>query len=501
MCEDYTLNIKIFKVQVENSVKQFLAAVLANLSAALAEILLMASSAWLIASAALQPPLSSLSVGITLVRTAGIFRAALRYADRFLSHKVIFKYLDNLREKIFLDAASKLPLKSGRNGEGDLLHSLTVKADKAKDFLPRVVLPISTAALITLLLTFFLAQTIGIYAFILSLNFFVVLILSARFKSIEPDDSTYREKILDFMAGRDELKIFGSSPAVERLNCAAENFGANHYKAKARDVNFDTLINILNAACTCAILYQVSLHVDRITLTVWTLILISFQIPAVKFQLVNFIENLSLKIIPNELRTTPYALRIKDVTFSYNAAQIVFKDFNLEIQRGEHLAITGESGAGKTTLLYLMTKLFQPDSGTVEVNGTIAAATSTNYIFSESIRANFEMFHENISDAEISAALKLCHLDNFDIDAQIGEDGANLSGGERSRLQIAIAIAKNPDILILDEPTAGLDKILAEKLLADIIADSNKKNRTLIIFTHDDISIKNLELFKIVTSQ
>ena len=106
--------------------KKFLPAMLANLSAALSEILLMASAAWLIVSAALQPPLSALTVGITLVRTAGISRAALRYADRFFAHKTIFKFLDDLREKIFLQVAEKLPLKSGKIFEGELLHNLTV---------------------------------------------------------------------------------------------------------------------------------------------------------------------------------------------------------------------------------------------------------------------------------------------------------------------------------------------------------------------------------------
>ena len=468
-------------------VKKFLPAILANLSAALAEILLMASSAWLIASAALQPPLSSLSIGITLVRAAGIFRAVLRYADRFLSHKSIFKFLDELRGEIFLNAASKLPLKSGKSGECDLLHRLTVEADTAKDFLPRIVLPISTATLVTLLLTIFLASTIGFYALILSINFLAVLILSARFKSIDADDKNYREKILDFYDGRDELKIFGITPAVKSLNCAAENFGAEHFKAKARDINFDTLVKIINAACTCAILYQVSLHVDRISLTVWALVLISFQFSKFNFQENLFPDSYKLKAPSSKLtpKSLNYALQINNVTFGYNPAQIVLKDFNLEIQRGEHLAILGESGAGKTTLLYLMTKLFQPDKGTVEIYGKVAAATSTNYIFSESIRANFKMLHENISDEEILSALKICQLENFDIAAQIGEDGANLSGGERVRLQIALAIAKNPDVLILDEPTAGLNKNLAEKLIGAVIDECKKNNRTLIVITHD----------------
>ena len=139
-------------------IKKFLPAIAANVSAALSEILLMASSAWLIASAALHPPISALSLGITLVRTAGISRAVLRYADRFVSHKIIFKLLDDLRGEIFLRAAQIFPLKSGRSREGELLHALTISADLLKDFLPRVVLPLTTAALVTGLLTYFLRE-------------------------------------------------------------------------------------------------------------------------------------------------------------------------------------------------------------------------------------------------------------------------------------------------------------------------------------------------------
>ena len=132
-----------------------------------------------------------------------------------------------------------------------------------------------------------------------------------------------------------------------------------------------------------------------------------------------------------------------------------------------------------------MTKLFQPNAGEISVNGKISAATHENFIFSKSIRFNFEMFHENISDEEIFSALEICRLENFDIDSEIGEDANFLSGGERTRLQIALALAKNPEILILDEPTAGLNKNLAENLIDEIILDSTKKNRTLIIITHD----------------
>ena len=463
------------------TLKRFLPAIVANISASLSEILLMAASAWLIASAALHPPLSALSIAITLVRTAGISRAALRYADRFISHKLIFRFLDNLRGKFFLNASKLLPLKSGRSHDGELLHSLTVSADLLKDFLPRVVLPLSTAAIVTFLLTFFLREPLLPIIFLINL-------LPIAFKAA--DDSDYREKLLDFNDGRDELNIFGTQHAVKRLNQAAEHFGAENFKLTARQINFDTAFKVFNAAGFFFMLLKVSAVADTIALTVWSLIFLATleifsQIPPA-IRTWKKIDRLKVCKIesstPAQIFQTDKAVEIKNLSFGYGGEKI-FDDFNLTIERGEKIALVGESGAGKTTLLYMLMKLFASDRGTIAINGKISAATFTNYIFSASIRANFEMLHENISDEEILTALKVVGLDDFDIDAAIGEDGAKLSGGERNRLQVALALAKDAEILILDEPTAGLDKLRAEKLAGNLIAAT--KNRTLIVVTHD----------------
>lgn len=463
--------------------KIFLPAMPANFSATMSEILLMAAAAWLISSAALHPPLSSLSIGITLVRTAGIFRAALKYADRFFSHKIIFKFLDELREKLFRQATEVLPVKSGKIGEGSLLHELTVTADMLKDFLPRVILPISTAALITIFLTVLLKSPIP------AIIFFADLILSKFFKFDKADDSNYREKILDFCAARDELKIFGSTPAVKQMNQVSKNFAVAQEKIFSRQTNFDTAIFVLNTAGIFFILHELFGAVDKIFFAVWVFILIATleiysAIPSAVRSFVK-IKSLQGEKVESFSSSKNFAVEFANVSFSYDEKNFVLKDFNLKIGCGEKIAIVGESGAGKTTLLYLMTKLFKPDAGKISVSGKISAATHENFIFSRSIRFNFEMFCENISDEEIFAALKICRLENFDIDSEIGEDASFLSGGERTRLQIALAIAKNPDILILDEPTAGLNKNLAESLIDEIIFDSTKKNRTLIIITHD----------------
>ena len=468
------------------NLKKILPAVLANFSAALSEILLMASAAWLIVSAALQPPLSALSVGITLVRTAGIFRAALRYADRFFSHKIIFSILDELREKLFLQAAEKLPLKSGKIGEGNLLHELTVTADTIKDFLPRVVLPISTAALVAVFLSILLKSFVPVIIFLVN--------LSAIFFKVETaDDSKYREKILDFYSARDELKIFGTAPAVKKLNSAAEKFSDTQEKIFARQINFDTIIFICNAAGIFFILYQLFDKTDKIFFAVWTFILIaSLEIFSAVPNALRTYKNISANKIESveNKKISPtvennFAVEFCGVDFGYTENNFVLKNFNLKISHGEKISIVGESGSGKTTLLYLMTKLFQPDNGTIKTHGKIFAATHENYIFSQSIKFNFEMLHENISDEEIFHALKICQLENFDINSPIGEDANFLSGGERVRLQTALAVAKNPDVLILDEPTAGLDKIRSENLIDNIMKNSAENSQTLIVITHD----------------
>ena len=108
------------------------------------------------------------------------------------------------------------------------------------------------------------------------------------------------------------------------------------------------------------------------------------------------------------------------------------------------------------------------------------------------------MLHENITDEEILSALKLCGLEDFDINVPIGENAEKLSGGERNRLQVALSTAKNTEILILDEPTAGLDKTLAEKLISNLIIDAKEKNRTLIIITHDSNYFSELGRIELV---
>jgi len=156
----------------------------ANVAATLSEILLLAASAWLIIKSAERPPLSELAIGITLVRTAGILRAVLRYADRYISHKIIFQKLDDVREKTFFEAAKKIQPKSGK-----ILHDLLIEADAQKNLLPRVILPLATAFFIVIFLSALLKNFLPLAIFFLN------LIFAKIFTEKISDETEYREKI------------------------------------------------------------------------------------------------------------------------------------------------------------------------------------------------------------------------------------------------------------------------------------------------------------------
>ena len=461
-----------------------------------AGLILMAASAWLITSASFHPNLSMLAVGITLVRAAGIFRAVFRYIDRYLTHTAVFAMLTKLRVYLYNSAVSKFPLKSGFTGEAEMLHTLTTGADSLKDCFPRVIQPILCAAIVTFFVTIFLFKTIGITSLILPFTLILILVISYIFiGKISVNNAYYREMLLDIHAGRDEIFTADSiSIAADKLDNAANQFQQNFLQKQNQVTNVNSFCKMISMMTFVLILYNLIEVVDLIDLSVWTFILMmtfeGFNILPSAIQ--NFI-NINKKIFSDMQITKNFvtdkslnsSVQIINLNFSYDSVLKIIKNFNLEIKKSEQVAIIGESGCGKTTLLYLMLGLWTPDSGQIKINGTIAAATNNNYIFSHSIRENFKMLYPDIVQDKINESLKICQLENLDIDKYIGENASKLSGGERCRLQTALAIAADTDILILDEPTAGLDKKTAHKLIDEIIKYSTKKDRTLIIITHD----------------
>ena len=465
------------------TLKKFIASASTALLALASNVALLIASAWLITTAAFRPPLSELALGITAVRAAGIFRAVFRYLERLATHSAALEVLNSIRVRLYQIALLKLPLKSGASMQGEFLHSLTVRAELNKDFIPRVVIPIVCSSVLIVVSTAILFRSIGIIALLLPTAFFLIVIVSKIVKETPVDDSRYRERLLDFHDGFDELFI------ADDFNRARTILDA-HSKTPSdtRIINADSACAFINAAVFCCLMYFLAARLDMINLAMHLfLLLINLETlstlpPAIRLaEQIRPIENAEpKKILPIEIAKNDITVSIENLKFGYDD-RLVTDDLNLEVRRAEQIAIVGESGVGKTTLLYLLLGLWKPDGGSIKINGSIAAATNANYIFAASIRDNFLLLHPKIDDETIADCLKAAQLEGLDVNTDIGIDGAKLSGGQRCRLQTALALAANSDILILDEPTAGLDRATAERLIDAV----KKKSRALIVITHD----------------
>ena len=238
------------------------------------------------------------------------------------------------------------------------------------------------------------------------------------------------------------------------------------------------------------------------------------------FEFIGNIENsINTLLQPHEMpdrdnavpaRIEKGSIHFRDVSFGYTPDKSIFKHFTLDIRAGQRVGIVGFSGSGKSTLLSLLLRSYDPQSGTIEVDGLdiqgmtqqslhthIALIPQEPGLFHRSLRENIGYGDVNASDAQIILAAKRAHAHAFitqmpeGYEALIGERGVKLSGGQRQRIAIARALLKNAPIMVLDEATASLDsetESLIQGSLDDIMAD-----KTVLVVAHRLSTIAHLD--------
>ncbi|MCC1119583.1 ABC transporter ATP-binding protein/permease [Staphylococcus aureus] len=193
-------------------------------------------------------------------------------------------------------------------------------------------------------------------------------------------------------------------------------------------------------------------------------------------------------------------IQLTDISFRYDGSdRLVLNDLNLEIFKGDQIALVGPSGAGKSTLTHLIAGVYQPTIGTISTNQrdlNIGILSQQPYIFSASIKENITMFKDienNTIEEVLDEVGLLDKVQSFTkgINTIIGEGGEMLSGGQMRRIELCRLLVMKPDLVIFDEPATGLD-IQTEHMIQNVLFQ-HFKDTTMIVIAHRDNTIRHLQ--------
>ena len=218
---------------------------------------------------------------------------------------------------------------------------------------------------------------------------------------------------------------------------------------------------------------------------------------------------------PVELKKLDSGIKFDQVCFEYVKGKPVLKNINLDVKRGETIALVGNSGGGKSTIVSLIPRFYDVKSGVISINGVniknftlsslrenIAVVFQDNFLFSGTIRENIMLGKQDATEEDVKKALKMAYLDEFvatlkgGLDTQIGERGILLSGGQKQRVAIARAFIKNAPIVILDEATSALDnksEAIVQKAIDNLMVD-----KTVFVIAHRLSTIVNADRIAVI---
>lgn len=515
-----------------------LLAAIAGFAATGSGIGLLMTSAFIIAKAALQPPMSAIQLGIVGVRFFGIARGALRYAERLISHDTTFRILARLRLWFYDSLEPLAPARLNMFRSGDLLQRIADDIQSLENIYSRVLAPPATA-IMTALLIWFLIGVWSPEAALVTLGFHLAAgiglpLLAARLgrgTGIRITQLRARQQVqtVDFTQGIAELRVYGQLESYLSGMHANEAEILRLQKKNAWIEGMqESLVGICMNSAVIGVLIVLlpsvpSGRLSGITLSVIMLaVMASFEaftpLPAAAghleadihagerlFEIIDAKPEVTAPVKPHPF-PAQHDIRLHNLTFSYpGSSERTLDAVAIDIPKGGHIAIVGPSGAGKSTIASLLMRFWNTEPGELTIGGTdigafdpeelrrnLSLVSQRTYIFGETIRENLLLAKPDAGDKELAAALESAGISHFTsrLEDWAGQHGMQLSGGERQRIAIARMILQDAPVVILDEATASLDMPTDRAILGTI--DRLTRNKTLIAITH---RLYNMERF------
>jgi len=539
--------MRLFQVYIIPYLKQFkksiLLAILFGLLTVAGASMLTFTSGYLISRAAQRPEnILMVYVPVVLVRTFGISRAVTHYIERLIGHDAVLKILSQMRVRLYTILEPQALFIRSRFQTGDLLGALADDIEHLQDVYIRTILPTFIGLFLFVASIFSLALFDWIFALWITFCLSIIVIVYPVFslyllkkRQIEQKNirSTLYQSLTDAIFGLGDWIISGQKDRF--ITRFSTDLQANNkidkklrYWNQTRAFQLQMITGLIlisvgvwagNQAQAGEIAPTYIAAFTLVTLPIIEgLVPISHAIERIPTYLESLqrLESIS-KYVPETISTaseTPPIsdtanVELKDVSYRYeNESKDAIKRISFSIPHGEKIAILGKSGAGKSTVIQLLLGAISPSAGSITINGhepenygdhifeMISVLNQKPYLFATSVKNNIRLGNQSATDEEIENVIKQVRLDKYihslpnGLDTQMEETGQRFSGGERQRIALARILLKNTPIVILDEPTVGLDP-QTERYLLDTIF-TVLKDKTVVWITHHLIGIEKM---------
>ena len=505
--------------------------------AALAAIGLMAVSGWFIAAMAVAGASAAAINYYTpaaAIRLCAILRSGGRYGERLVTHEATLRSLSRLRVWLFRGLIPLAPARLAALRSGELFARLRADVDALEHFYLAVLVPgaVALASVATAIVLCLIVLPAAGLAVLIGALLAGVLVPAWLQRRAAPDAATavreggaLRGLLLDALRGHPELLAWGRVSAHgARIEQLARQLDARRARLEVLEATGGALVGLCAQLTLLAVLGIALGAAHRHTLSPPLLVMLALLALAL-FEVIGPLSEALARwsatltscarvftladtpapfVEPEVSASVPLrpAVVFEDVSLRYDeAAPWALTQVNLTLAPGARVALVGASGAGKSSLVAALLKLYPLQHGRIlfggrpleslhgdELRRHIAVIAQHSVLFNQSLLENLLLAAPQATAAQIERAVSLAQLDGFvaslpdGYDTQLGEAGALVSGGEARRIAIARALLQDAPVLVLDEPTEGLDAVTARDLYTALDAAAN--GRTLLLITH-----------------
>lgn len=514
----------------------------------LANIALLALSGWFISAMALAG-VAGVSMNYftpaALIRLSAIVRTAGRYGERLSTHEATFRVLASMRVWLYERIEPLAPQHLEQYQSGDLLNRLRADIDSLNHLYLRVWVPSLVALLssltcvaVLLLFDWRMALWLGL---MLGAAGWVLPSLASRAgqpsaRAQQQTLNALRRQWVGDLRGLAEMQLFGAQTMQsERI----ESLAAHLLRAQRQQARWagtvQAAFSLIVGVCVLGMLWLAIPAVQAQGLAPPELAMLALLAIAsfesltplpVAFQSLGESREAMARVLnlvnaepevrdPAHPQTLPdgHALQLGDVSFRYGDSQPwVLRHLHWHVPSGARIALIGPNGAGKSSVMALLTRLRAPQHGVIrlaginladlsgeQVRSRFAVLSQHAHLFNSTLRSNLRLAAPDADDSRLRQACRAAGIEDFvdslpaGLDTPVGELGSALSGGQARRIALARTLLKPAPILILDEPTEGMDAVTAEQVMRGIHAWVSAQTQTLIVITHRPLETRDMD--------